>query len=148
MLGVPLDLSPVCVHKGLEVTQAPVEECLELVLRNRDKSVCVISPFVLLPVEADPVPDERRGKGNPDRPHSSSGSEIVLTLLTEVIVVHVGLPAIYVRGTSLQLLAGCLGNDRSRNGSGSRNGSRNKSKSENGSRSGDSDFQNSLKNLL
>ena len=96
MLGVPLDLSPVCVHKGLGVTQALAEERLELFPRDRNRSVCVMSPLVLLPAEADPVPQERRGKGNPGRSRGSSGSKVVLTLLTEVVAVHVGLPAVYV----------------------------------------------------
>ena len=101
-----------------------------------------MSPLVLLSAEADPIPEEERGKGNPSRPCSSSGSEIILTLLTEFVAVHMRLPAVHVRGTGLQLLTGCLGNDGSRSGSGSR------SRSENGSKSGDSGLQNSLKNLL
>ena len=144
MLEVPLDLSPVCVHKSLRVTQAPAEEQLKLVPRDLDRSVCVISPLVLLPREADPVPEDRRGKRNPGRPRSSSGSKIILTLLTGVVAVYVGLPAVHVRGIGFQLLAGCLGND----GSWSRSRSRNGSRSENGSRSRDSGLQNSLKNLL
>ena len=138
MLGVPLDLSPVGVHKSLGVTQAPAKECLELVLRDRDRSLYVISPLVLLAAEADPVPEEERGKGNLGRPRSSNSSKVVLTLLTEVVTVHVGLPTVYVWETGIQLLAGCFGDD----------GSRSESKSENGSRSGDSSLQNSLKNPL
>ena len=57
-----------------------------------------------------------------------------------------GLAVVHVWGMSLQLLAGCLGNDGSQSGSGSE--SRNESKSENGSRSGDLGLQNSLKNSL
>ena len=56
VLGVPLELSPVGVHKGLGVTQASSEECLELVPRDRDRGFGVMSPLVLLPAEADPVP--------------------------------------------------------------------------------------------
>ena len=80
--------------QGLGVTQAPVEERLELFPRDRNRSVRVMSPLVLLPAEADPVPEEGRGKGNPGRSRSSSGSEIVLTLLTEIVAVHVGLSAV------------------------------------------------------
>ena len=107
-----------------------------------------MSPLVLLPAEADPVPEEGRGKGNPGRSRSSSGSEIVLTLLTEIVAVHVGFPAVHVREMGLQLLAGCLGNDGSRSGSRSRSRSENGSRSKNGSESGDSGLQNSLKNPL
>ena len=94
VLEVPLELSPVGVHKGLGVTQALSEECLELVPHDRDRSFGVMSPLVLLLVEADPVPQEKRGKENPGRPRDFSGSKIVLILLIEVVVVHVGLSAI------------------------------------------------------
>ena len=83
------------------VTQALAEERLELVPGDRDKGVGVMSPLVLLPAEANPVPEERRGKGDPGRPRSSNGSKIVLTLLTEVVAVHVGLSAVYVREAGL-----------------------------------------------
>ena len=55
-----------------------------------------MSPLVLLPAEADPVPEKGRGKGNLDRPRSSGGSKVVLTLLTKVVAIHVGLSAVYV----------------------------------------------------
>ena len=94
VLGVPLKLSPVGVHKGLGVTQASSEECLELVPRDRDKGFGVMSPLVLLPAEADPVSQEGRGKRNPGRSRGSSGSKIILILLTEVLAVHVGLSVV------------------------------------------------------
>ena len=76
MLGVFFDLSPIAVHKGLEVTQATTEECFEFVPYDRDGGFGVMSPLVLLPAEADPVSQERRGKGNLGRSLSSSGSKI------------------------------------------------------------------------
>ena len=94
VLGVPLELSPIGVHKSLGVTQATAEECLEFVPCDRDGGVGVIFPLVLLLAEADPVPQEGRGKGNPGRSRGSSGSKIVLILLTEVVAVHVGLSAV------------------------------------------------------
>ena len=78
-----------------------------------------MSPLVLLLAEADPVPEEERGKGNPCSLRSSNGSKIVHALLTDVVAVYVGLSAIYVRGTGLQLLSGSLGDDGSWDGSGS-----------------------------
>ena len=56
VLEVPLKLSPVDVYKGLGVTQATAEECLEFVPCDRDRGFGVIFPLVLLPLEADPVP--------------------------------------------------------------------------------------------
>ena len=101
VLGVSLDLPPVGIHKGLGVIQAPAEERLEFVPGDRDRGVGVMSPLVLLPSEANPVPEERRSKGDLGRPRSSSSSEIVLTLLTKVVAIHMGLSAIYVRGMGL-----------------------------------------------
>ena len=68
-------------------------------------------PLVLLPAEADPVPEEGRGKENSVRHRGSGGSKIVLILLTEVVAVHVELSAIYVWGAGLQLLPRHLGDD-------------------------------------
>ena len=101
MLGVSLDLSPVAVHKGLGVTQALAEECLKLVLCDRDRSVCVMFLLVLLPTEANLVSEERHGKENLGKPRSSNGSKVVLTLLTEVVAVYMGFPVVYIRGTGL-----------------------------------------------
>ena len=97
-----------------------------------------MSPLVLLLAETDPVPEEECSKKNLGRPHSSSGSKVVLTLLTEVIAVYVGLFTVYVREAGLQLLLGHLGNDESWDES--------RSGSENGSWS--LSLQNSLKNPL
>ena len=94
VLGVPLELSPVGIHKSLGITQTLSEECLELVPRDWDRGFSVMSSLVLLPTEANSVPQEGHGKGNPGRSRGSSGSKIVLTLLTEVVVVYVGLSAV------------------------------------------------------
>ena len=140
VLEVSFELSPIGIHKGLRVTQASLKECLELVLHNRGRGLGVMSPLVLLPAEADLIPQERLGKENPGRSYSSSSSKIVLLLLTEVVAVHVRFSAVYVRGTGLQLLPGCLDNNGSwsKNGNKSKNGSgrRNGSGSGNGSESG------------
>ena len=93
-----------------------------------------MSLLVLLLAEADPLPEEKRGKENPDRPRSSSDSKIVFTLLTEVVAVHVRLSAIYVSGMGFQLLPGRLGDN------GSWGGSENRSESLN--------LQNGFKNPL
>ena len=91
-----------------------------------------MSPLIPLLADAHLVPKKKRGKGNPDRPHSSNGSKVVFILLTEVVAVHVGLFAVYIWGASLQLLLGHLGDGGSWGGNGS----------------GSSSLQNGLKNLL
>ena len=67
VLGVSLKLSLINIHKGLGVTQAAVEERLELVPRYRDSVIYVSLLLILLPVETDPVPGERRSKRGPGR---------------------------------------------------------------------------------
>ena len=101
------------------VTQASTEECLKLVPRDWDRSVCVISLLILLPVEADLVLEKGRGKGNPGRTPKSSGSKVVFTLLTEVVAVHLELFAVYIRRAGLQLLLRHLGDGGSWGESGS-----------------------------
>ena len=97
-----------------------------------------MSPLVLLSAEADPVPEEGRGKENSGRPRSSGGSKVVFTLLTEVVAIHVGLSAVYVRGAGLQLFPGHFGDDGSWDESGSRSRNRKRNLS----------LQNGLKNPL
>ena len=101
VLGVPLDLSIVGVHKGSEVTQAPAEKRLKLVLRNWNRAVNVLVLLVLLPVKTDPVPKEGRSKENLVSPRSSSNSKVVLMLLTKVVLVYMGLFAIYDQETGI-----------------------------------------------
>ena len=73
-----------------------MEERLEFVLHDRDRGIGVMPPLVLLPAEANLVLEEGHGKENLARPCSSSNSKIILTLLIEVIVVHMRLSVIYV----------------------------------------------------
>ena len=142
MLEVPLNLSPLSIHKGLGVTQAMMEECFKLIPRNWDKVICVSLLLVLLPAKTDLISEEIHGKSNLGRPRSSSDSKIVLTLLTEFVAVYIGLFVVYVQRTGFQLISSRLGDDvswdgnRSGSGSGSRSGSGSGSRSGNGSGSG------------
>lgn len=66
-----------------------MDERFELVPCNRDRAVCVLLPFILLPTEIDLILEKRHGKRNSGRHRCSSGSKVDLTLLTIVIAVHV-----------------------------------------------------------
>ena len=118
--------------KAYESSQTLAEEYLELIPCDQDKVVCVSLLLVLLLAKPDPVPKEERGKRNLGRLRSSSGCKVVLTLLIEVVAIHVRLFAIYVQGMSLQLIPRRLGDDESWDRSRSRSLS----------------LWNSLKNLL
>ena len=85
------------------------EECFELVPHDRNKAIFVLFPFILLPAETDPVLEERCDKKNLGRLCNSSSSKVVLTLLTEILTVYVGLSAIYVQSTDFQLISGLRG---------------------------------------
>ena len=69
-----------------------------------------MSPLKLLPLEVDLVLEKRQGKENLVSSHSPNGSEIVFTLLTEVVIVYMGISAIYIWGTGLHwLILGIFG---------------------------------------
>ena len=63
---------------------------------DRDRYVYVLFPVVLLPVEADLVPEERRGKKNLVSSLNSSGGKLIVILLTDIFALHVRLSAVYV----------------------------------------------------
>ena len=99
VLEVPLDLSPVAVHKGSGVPQASAKERLVLVLGDRNSADGVLFLVVLLLAETGLVPKQERGKGNLVSPPCFSGGKVILKLLAEVLALHVGLFLIHVRET-------------------------------------------------
>ena len=91
-----------------------MEECLKLVLRDRDKAVYVLFSLVLLPAKTNPVLKKGYNKKNLVSPPSSSSNKIVLILLTEVIILYVELSVIHVWEMSFQgLISRLLGGGRS-----------------------------------
>ena len=58
-------------------------------------------PLVLLPTEVDTVTQEEFCKENADEAFGSSGGKVILALLAEIIVFHVGLTIIDVKWSSL-----------------------------------------------
>ena len=73
------------------------KEGLKLFLRDRDCALSLMLLFVLLPTEVDAMTHERCCKTNAVGVFGSGGGKVVLTLLAEVIVFHVGLTTIDVR---------------------------------------------------
>lgn len=65
-----------------------MEECLKLVLCGRDRVLCILFLLILLPVEADLILKERRGKRNLISVVSFNVDKVVLILLTEFVVFH------------------------------------------------------------
>ena len=108
ILGVPLDLSPIGVHKASRVLQAPIEERLELVPGDRDTAVCILFLLELLLAEANPVPKEGSSKRNLVSAPSSSSRKVIFILLTKVVIFHVEFSAVHIRGTGFQELISSL----------------------------------------
>ena len=79
-----------------------MEKCLEFVSYDQDKVIYILLTIVLLQTKSDLVLEERHGKRNLVSFSSSSGSKLVLTLLTEVVALYIGLSAIYIWGTGFQ----------------------------------------------
>ena len=104
-MGVPLDLSPIGVHKSSGVSQASAKERLELVPGDRGSVVSIVFLLVLLPAEADLVLKEGRSKGDLVSLPSSSNGKVVLTLLTEVVGFHMGISAVHVWRTAFKGLS-------------------------------------------
>lgn len=99
-MGVSLDFFPIAVHKSSRVIQALADKCLELILHDQDKAICVLLPLVLLSTEVNLAVEERHGKKNLVSFPSSSGSKVVFRLLTEVVAFYIELSIVYVQRTS------------------------------------------------
>ena len=59
---------------------------------------------MLLPIEFDPIPQEKGCKRNLVWPGDSIGSKMVFILLTKVVVFYVGLTAVDIWGLDLELV--------------------------------------------
>lgn len=82
--------------KGSGFSQAPTKENLEFVPSNGDRAFAFYPMLVLLPTKIGSVPDKQCCKGYSVWSLSSSSCKVVLTLLTEVIALHVGLFTIHI----------------------------------------------------
>ena len=73
------------------------KEGLKLFLSDRDCTLSLMLPLLLLPTKVDAVTQERCCKGNAIRALGSGSGKVILTLLAKVIAFHVGLTTINVR---------------------------------------------------
>lgn len=79
-----------------------VKKCFKFIPRAQDKAVCILFSFILVLTEANLVLEEGYGKKNLVNPSRSNNGKIVFTLLTEVVILYVGLFIIQVWGTGFQ----------------------------------------------
>lgn len=102
VMGIPLDLSPIVVHKSLKILQSFVKKCLKLVSYDWNKVVCILFLFVLLSAEANLVLKKRCSKKNLVSTLNLSSDKIILTLLIKVILFHLGFFIVYVKRANFQ----------------------------------------------
>lgn len=73
-----------------------MEDRLQFFLYDRDRAVYILPLLIYLPTEADPVLKKKRGKKNLISLSSSNSEKIILTLLTDIVALYVGLSVIHV----------------------------------------------------
>ena len=96
VLGIPLDLGPDASHKRGGFSETLPEKGLEFVLGRRDGIVAFNLSFVLLPAEVNPISEERGREGDAFVARGSGRVEMILTLSTERIALHVRAPIVKV----------------------------------------------------
>lgn len=82
-----------------------MEKRFKLVPGDWDRTILVELPLVLLPTEVDLFPKEKSYKQNSVWPSTYTHAKVVLTLLAEVITLHVDPYRIDVRGLGLELIS-------------------------------------------
>ena len=96
VLGIPLDLGPDASHERGGFSETLPEKGLEFILGRRDGIVTFNLSFVLLPVEVNPISEERGCEGDAFVARGSGRVKIILTLSTEIITLHVQAPIVKV----------------------------------------------------
>ena len=102
VLEIPLDLSPDASHKQDEFSEILLEKGLEFVLSRGDNIVAFNQSFVLLLAELNPILEEQGRKRDTFVARSSNRVEIILTLSTEIIALHMQALIVKVRVPDLK----------------------------------------------
>ena len=89
VLGIPLDLGPDASHERGGFSETLPEKSLEFVLSRGDGIVAFHLSFVLLPAEVNLISEERGRKRDAFVARGSGRVEMILTLSTEIIALHV-----------------------------------------------------------
>lgn len=90
VLGISLNLGPDVGHERGGFSETLTEKSLEFVPSKGGGLVALNLGLVLLPAEVNPIPEERGREGNTLGPRGTGRVEMVLTLLTEVVALHMG----------------------------------------------------------
>ena len=101
MLGVFSNSALDGINKDLRLTQALTKEDLEFFSGDRDVSLILYLPLMLLPVKQDGILEESGGKLHLILTLGPGGGKMVLTLLEEVIALQISFTPIHVREPDL-----------------------------------------------
>lgn len=104
ILEISLNLSLIVIYKDLGISQVFAEECFKLVLRNRDRVICILFLLVLLSAEANLILKKRHNKKDLVSALGSSSGKVIFVLLTKVKTFCVGFTAIYIQQLGLEKL--------------------------------------------
>ena len=106
VLKVLSKLTPDAIDKGLGVPKVLSNEVFEL--RSRDRSGAFVTALALGLSEADGATEKNSGKGATIYPCDAWSFEIILTLLTKVIAIHVRFSEIVFQGPSFKWMLSWL----------------------------------------
>lgn len=102
VLRATFDLTPDAIYESLKVTEILPKEGLELNLDYRDCPFTLVTTLVLSPTETDISSKKRGFKRGAVRTSGSGCFKMVLTLLTEIIAVHVRFSIVQVRNPGFE----------------------------------------------
>ena len=96
VLRIPLDFGPDASYKRGGFFEALLEKDLEFVPSRGSGIVIFNLSFVLLPAEVNPVLEEQSRKGDMFVTCGSGYVEMILTLTTKIIALHVRAPIVKI----------------------------------------------------
>lgn len=96
VLRIPLDFSPNVGHKSSRFFKTLPKKGFEFVPSRKNNIVAFKLDFMLLPAKINPISEKQGHKRNMLRDCGTSGTEIVFTLLTEVIVLYIRVTMVLV----------------------------------------------------
>ena len=102
VLGIPFDLGPDVSHKQGRFSKTLLKEGLEFVSSKENDIVVFNLRFVLLLAEVNPILEKQSRKGDAFVAYCSSRIEIILTLLTKVIALHMQAPIVKIGVSGLK----------------------------------------------
>ena len=102
VLGIPLNLSPDIGYKRGGFSKILLEKGFKFVPSKKGGLVTLNLCFVLLPMEVDPIPEQKSRKENALMICGTGHVEMILALSTKIVALHVQASIIQVRVMGLK----------------------------------------------